>query len=180
MAQKVGVGETVFIRTVLAAIALVGFGVLSSACSGDDALTLEEYFQEVGELDDEQAERSAEVEQNLEELGDDASVDEFADLFDDQVASLSKFGADLDNIDPPEEVEDEHEEAVRAINAATEQFDAAIDDFRDADTVDEGFATIDEADTSEIDNATAACRDLEQIALDNNIEADFDCGEDEA
>jgi hypothetical protein len=163
-----------------AAIALVGFGAFASGCDDDGGgnLTLEEYFERVDELDNEQQSKSDELERELDDLGDDASPDDAADSFEKQIELLEQFRSDLDDINPPAEVEDAHERVVTSLAAASDQFDGVIEEFRNADSIEDAFASLDDADFSEIEKANEACRELEQIAADNNIEVDFDCDND--
>ena len=173
-------GGTLKIRMLLAAIAIAGGAALASACNDDgEALTLEEYFERVDELDQAEQDRSAEVEQEFEELPDDAPIDEYADRFERQIDSLETFASDMDDIEPPDEVADLHDDVVSALNEATDTFGGVVEEFRDAGSLEEGFAVLDGVDDSAIQRATDACLDLEQIAADNNIDADFDCGENE-
>jgi hypothetical protein len=162
------------IRRVLVAVALAAFGAMAWSCNDDGSggLTLEEYFERIDELDNEQKAKSDELEQ---EAQDSDNVDEFADGLEEQVQLLREFGEDLGDIDPPSVVEETHDEVVRALAAATDQFDRLIEGFREADTIEEAFASIEDTDTTEIDKAEAACVELEQIAADNDINVDLDC-----
>jgi len=168
-------------RTLLVTVALLGLGAFTWGCNDDGGgtLTLEEYFEKIDGLDQAQVEQSDAIEAELDALGEDATPDQVADSFQEQVDLLGDFVADLDDIDPPAEVEETHNEAVRALDAAQEEFGELITAFREAETVEEGFAAFDEGDFTEIEKADAACLDLEQIAADNNIEVDLDCGEGE-
>lgn len=174
-------GGRVRIRLLLAATALVGFGAFASGCNDDGGgtLTLEEYFEKVAKLDDEQTRKSDEIDAEIQDLGEDPSPDQVADSFQEQIDLLDGFRADLDDINPPSEVEDAHNEVVRALDAAGEQFGELVTEFREAESVEAAFGAFDDSDFSELEKAMVACRELEQIAADNNIEVDFDCDDDE-
>jgi vacuolar-type H+-ATPase subunit I/STV1 len=164
------------IRTLLAAIALVGFGALGVGCNDDgDEMTLEEYFQRIDELDQRLQDRSQELEDELDALGEDASLEDAADSFEEQVNALQEFIDDMEDLDPPGEAREAHDEAAEALNAAVEQFDGLIEDFRSADSLEDAFALTENADFSAIERANEACRELERIAADNNIDVDLDC-----
>lgn len=165
------------VRMVMVTIALVGLGAFAPGCNDDGSgtLTLEEYFEKVDELDDNQTRQSDEIERELDAMGEDASPDEVADSFQKQVDLLDDFRADLDDIKPPAEVEEAHNEVVRALGGATEQFDELVAEFREAESVEAAFAAFEDSDFSEIEKANEACRELEGIAAENSIEVDFDC-----
>ena len=66
---------------------------------------------------------------------------------------------------------------VTSLDAAVDQFDELIAAFREAETVEDAFEQFDDSYFTTIEEADQGCRELEQIAADNGIEADFDCGE---
>lgn len=163
------------IRKLIVVIALVGFGAFAWSCNEEGSLSLEEYFEKVDELDDQQQSRSQELEDALDELGDEATVGEIADSFDQQVEVVNDFREDMDGIEPPEEAEELHQNVLDTLEAAAEQLSDLLDQFREADSVEEGFALFEEANLDAVESADAACRELEQLATDNNIEVDFNC-----
>ncbi len=169
------------IRRTLVVAALVGFGAFTWGCNDDGggSLSVEEYFERIDELDEEQQAKSDELEQKFDDLGEDASVDEVDDLFEEQIQILRDFVSDLDDINPPDEASEPHEQAVRAFNDVTSQFDDLLDGFREAETVEEAFASVGDSEIAEFEDATAACLELEEIAADNNIEIDLDCEDEE-
>jgi hypothetical protein len=159
------------------AVALSGLFAACDDDGGSGELTLEEYFERVGELDDEQSQASDDLDAELNGLGEDADPDDLADSFAEQIDLLEDFAGDLDDIEPPAEVEDAHERVVAGLRAAGEEFEALVDRFRDADSIEEAFNSFDDSDFTELERATEACRELESIAADNNITVDFDCEE---
>ncbi len=161
---------------VVAGLALAVAG-LAMGCSDDGGgeLSIEDYFEKLEALDDEQQAASDELDKELDDLGDDVSTDAFADTFEKQVKLLETFADDVDDLDPPAEVKDAHDRVVSGLRGARDQFDTIIETIRDADSVDEAFNSLDDAAFSEIEKATEACRELETIAADHNIEVDFDC-----
>lgn len=163
-------------RILMVTIALVGL-VFAPGCNDDDgdSLTLEEYFQKVEEIDRSQIERSDALETRFDELGEDASVDEAADLFDEQVDLLRDFHGDLEDVEAPEEVADAHGRAVEALGDAVDTFDDLANRFRDADTLEEAFGQFDDSAFADFERADEACSDLVQVAADNNIEVELDC-----
>jgi hypothetical protein len=169
----------VIFRTVLAATALMGFGAFASACNDDGSLSLDEYFQQVEEIDKTNTERQGELEGQFDELGPDSSVDDAADLFEQQVDLLRDFHGDLDDIEPPDEAEDAHNRAVEALGEGLETFDSFIEQFREADSIEEAFGQFEDSDFAAFDRADEACRDLVQVATDNGVDVTLDCESEE-
>lgn len=168
------------IRVLAAAITLVGFGLVGGACGGDgggDALTLEEYFERVDELENKQLADSQAIDDELDLLDEDLTVDEVADSFQEQIDVLRELRDGLDDLNPPDEAQDAHDEVVDSLEASADEFEDLLDEFRDEDSVEDAFAAVGEADTPESDRATEACIDLQQVAADNGIDVELDCEE---
>ena len=143
-----------------------------SACGGDDALSDEEYFQKMDEIDK-------------------ALDAQFDDVFSDQEATASElkdgFAASVDSareqygdVKPPKDLEDEHEEVLAAID----DFSAALAAVAiEADAPAEEFQAIFEEDAASEANqrVTDAFCAIQAIAYEKQIEADVGCdGGDEA
>jgi len=170
-----------FVTVALLVVAMFALGVVASACDGDggdDELTLEEFFQELQALDDELEAQFAELEEPFEALGEDSSVDEAADILQQQADLIQDFVDRLDDLNPPDEAADLLDEAVSAGRAAADAFQNAIDDARDAESLDELFGVF---ETGDIDAAferfDEGCLDAEQLAADNDITVDLNCGD---
>lgn len=174
--------------TALATIGLA-LALFSSACNGDgddggsdgdgDPLSLEEYFAQVQEADSSFSSSTDELGEQFEELSAD-QVSEAADLLDQQLSLLSDFADELDAIEAPEEVAELHDETVDALRGYAEVFGPAVDEFREAPTIDEGFASFAEVDQATLETAQGNCLELAQIAADNSIEVDLSCGQGES
>ena len=119
------------VRLLLSAFALAGSIAFATGCNEDGSLSLEEYFERVEELSQEEDERSTEIEQELDDLGQDATPDDIAESFQEQLDNFDEFIDDLGDVDPPSEVEDAHDEAVEALGAAREDVEGIIDELRD-------------------------------------------------
>jgi hypothetical protein len=165
-----------WLALIVAAGALVAFGAVAGACtSSGGALTLEEYFQELDDLDNQTTENFDAIDT---ELGDDPSLEQVQDAFPRYLDIFNDFIGDLEDLNPPDEVQDAHDEAVEAGQAFREELSTFVDQAADAETLEELFAS---AENEAFDTAdqrfTDACLALEGIAGDNSITVDLDCEE---
>jgi hypothetical protein len=144
--------------------------------NGGGALSLEEYFQLLDELDNEFSTASDSVDSQIEATED---LDEIRGLMDDQVANFDDFIDGLEDLEPPEEASEPHDEAIAGLSDFRDELSAALDETDSATTIDELFAPFDDLDYSSLERATAACLALEQIGADNGITVDLDCDEDD-
>ncbi len=153
--------KKVALLSVLASLALM---LASSACGGDDALTLEEYFAKMDTFD-------KEIDAEFEDSGvftEDSTAQETTDAFLGVVRPYRDKAADLK---APDEVETAHDELISAIDGAIEAMegaefedDAASDALFENEEVAESFTAVDESFCA-----------IQKIADDNNIEADVGC-----
>jgi hypothetical protein len=155
----------------VATLALVAMG---GACtsSGGGALTLEEYFRELDLLDEAFSQASDEVDGKIQETQD---VGEAHGYMEEQVTAFEDFLEGLQDLDAPDEVADPHADAIAGIDLFIDELSSAVDAAASATTFDELFAPFESIDSTGIEQAIAACVELEQIAADNNIEVDLDC-----
>ena len=151
-------------------------GASALACSdGGDALTLEEYFKKLDEIDDEQTRASDALDEQISALEGEADVEVALDLFNQQVDLIEEFVEDVDGLDAPDEVSDVHEEALTNLREAVADFRDIVRDAEGATTLGELFASLEDADFSAFEAAAENCRELQQIATDSDIEVDLDC-----
>ena len=163
-----------------AAAALLGTAVVGGwACTDDEGneLTLEDYFQQLEELDDEFSEQGdaafANVPENPEPADVQAALEEFTGI-------LGDFVADIEALEPPEEAQEAHDAAVEAGNATADAYDALAEEAGNVESVDELFTgDVGQEAQEAIDQFTTACLDLQQIADDNSIEVGLNCGDEE-
>jgi len=165
---------------------LLASGLFAGACTGDDskdALTLEEFFQQVQEADDAEAARSDAIDQELEAATADAeeaeAVDATKERFPDYIDSLDQFISDLEGLEPPEEAQDLHEEAVNAGQDAIAAFRAFSDDNLDdvATFAELGEIFNDPELMAAFERFDQACLDAEALATENDITIDLNCEE---
>ena len=169
-----------------AAALLVGLAAFGVACKngGGGGLSLEEYFQKVDEVQENNDATFATQEASQGEPAADASGEELAALLRDSITAsadtLRDTASKADDIDPPDEVAGPHADIVAAINASV----AALDDMADAipDTVtladmEQGTFFDNEELNAAFDSLATACNTLETIAADNGITVDLNCDE---
>lgn len=171
-----------FVVALIGVLAAAAFG---AACKDGDggALSLEEYFQQLDEAQNEVDQRFEEAFQQL-EPGPDASEEDIAAFARQVVQTFSSVLGDAEGtiggLEPPAEAEDAHNALVQAIGDASTAIEGVEDDIPDALSLEEVDAVL---GTTEVEAATAAideaCSDLQAIADDNGIDVDLEC-EDEA
>jgi CHASE3 domain sensor protein len=171
-------------KLVVMAVALLGLALGAAACdSGDDSrnprrdeLTLGDYLSEIEDLQNDAQSRFDELDLDLDPS---ASVDEskerFSEFFDELRAVIEDFVEGLQDLEPPEEAEELHADAVEASNDFLDALDESIEQIEDLDSL----ADLLGLEAPEFDEATErfdqVCAELQQLADDNEIEADLGC-----
>jgi hypothetical protein len=162
---------------------LLAFGMMAGACKngGGGALTLEEFFQRVDELDSELNEQSDALFASLEDTQDPAeAVEQLRDIFPQQAGLFQDFRDDLADLDPPAEAESLHHEALEAFDGVIAAVDGLVGQLDSVESLDDLDALFVDSEFSAADERlTQVCLDLEQLAADNGITVDFNC-EDES
>ncbi len=166
----------------LSALFLIAAALLAliAACGGGggEELTLEEYFRRIQALSDEVDERFEPLVEALNREFDSEAEQIEANrvFFNADIPILIDFGDGLDDLDPPVEVEDPHEEAVAGIAELVEFLQDFTDRLADVDSTSELEELLDdpelEAASGRFDQA---CFDLQDIADVNDIDMDLDC-----
>ena len=176
-----------FLPLALITAVLLAFGALAAGCGGGGTLTIEEYFQELGRLNASAEERIdavyeaafAEVDEaNFESLPLEEQVEVFKDIFDAFPPLLENFLDDAKDLDPPAEVEDLHNDSVRAGDDFLEAIrDVAgqIDDVQSQVELD--ALAEDEATDAASERFDQACVALQDLADENDIDVDLACGD---
>ena len=158
-------------------------GALAAGCGDDgggDALTLEEFFQRVDELDNDFEARNAEIEAEFEELSEEEALDQGPDLLGRQAELVGDFIDGLSELDPPEEASDLLEEAVSAGRNVEDTFDGLVAELEGAQSLDDLFSFFEDPDfTAARGRFSQVCFDAEQLAADNDITIDLYCEDQE-
>jgi hypothetical protein len=168
------------IATVVFACAAIFFAVAAAGCNDEgESATIEEYFQELDGVDDQFESDTNDIDNRGQQL-EDEDVDGATDLFEELIDVIEAFVDKLRDLDPPEEAEEAHDQAVENFEEAADEFRERLDAARDANSV-EGFleSVFGTEQSDAIDAATEACLDLERIAADNDIDVDLDCEEED-
>jgi len=167
---------------------LVGLATFGVACKngGGGGLSLEEYFQKLDNVQEQADATFATQEASAGEPSADASGEERATFLRDNVTSsadiLRAAAADVNDLDPPDEVADAHSDLIAAVNDLVAAFDDMADSVPDTLTVAEmenaGTTFFNGAELNAADEQfVAACNALQAIAADNNITVDLACEE---
>ena len=169
--------------TICGVVVLLLVAGLAVACSDGDggSLSLEEYFQQLDEAQNDVDQRFEDAFQ-LEEPGPDTSEEDIAAFAREVVQAFATILGDAEgtfgDLEAPAEAEDAHDALVLAIGDATTALDSVEDDLPDALSLEEletFFSSSDlEAATTAVDEACVA---LQTIADDNSIDVDLACEE---
>lgn len=176
----------------LIAVAILSLGAVASACGGGDdggngggggpELTLEDYFQQLGEIDDTFSAEADAIETasggtaaSLED--EEATLNLLADDLGKQLDLVDAFISDVADLNPPAEAQEAHDEAVAAFRELAGLLENVIDEVGNAESMADLEAIDDTELTAADERVTEACLAVEQIAADNDIDVDLDCVE---
>ena len=168
------------LRLAFPAILLAAMAALAAACGGSgETLTLEEYFQRLDELDNQADERGQAIEDEFPQAFEEPKpTQEFINSL---AALVGDFVDSLEQIDPPAQVEDAHNEAAAAGTEFAQILEEAAPQLEGVESASELEETLGDlfAEDSEFAAAderfTNSCVALQQIADDNDIDADLEC-----
>jgi hypothetical protein len=168
-----------------------------AACSGGSSdapasapqaeLTLEQYFQELDRIADDAkaagAERAADIERRISEIADDPSEEEALDLLGDmvelQIVLAEERVEALKALDPPAEVEELHDEFVASIEDSIDELEEIAGRIASADSAEDIADLLGGGDwltrAGELALALQPCFELQQVAIDNDIDANLAC-----
>ena len=155
---------------------LIGVALFVSGCggdsdNGDEELSLTEYFNGLQVLSDEVANRADSL---AEPTGFD---DDVADAFNQSLDIFHDFLSYVRDIHPPSETQGAHIALVMALDDFIDGNETFLGPLEEASTEAE-FSAIFESAPAEIGGSPigSACEDLQQVATDNDIRIDLDCG----
>lgn len=163
----------------LIAALLLAFGTIAMAC-GDGGLSLEEYF-------DRMAAANEQIDQQLEALenptdrefaSDEEELAAIQGFYNAVPPLIRDFISDLEEIDPPAEVEDAHKEVVEAARVSAEEWKVQADQLNEAESLRDLMAKLfveNPAFTASGERFDEACLAVQAIADENNIDVDLDC-----
>lgn len=175
-------------KQIFGAIAGLVAAVLLVNCGGDNALTLEEYFDRLQEFSDEQMEASDESQAAFDATFEDEDTDEddFIKAFQEFIKGLTESTKDsLDKVEglrPPQEIEAVHDEFVAKLTTLVDVFEDFREELDDVDSEEELFAaleTLEPAEEAASSEFEAACVAMEMAASDNGVSLDLDCSDED-
>ena len=161
---------------------ILALGTLSAACSSDDELTLEEFFEQGRAISDDFEVQIEEVYENFPNDGQEtdesleaekAAYGEFATVYD-------EFFDELATLNPPPEAEDAFDELLTAGREIAEYLEELSGRVEEVESFDELGQLLEEgeAESDALQEAyTAACQSLQDIADANDIVADLGCAD---
>lgn len=170
-----------FLLMVSGAFSLLLAAVAVACGGGGGALTLEEYFQRLDAAENELSaagEQVAEPEFNDDDVFDEAEKQALRENLDAFFAILEDFRNALADLEPPDEVAEQHTNTIARLDDFAEALRDSGDRIQELESLDEledAFADVDAADES----VTQACFDLQAVADANNIAVDLECEEGE-
>lgn len=152
----------------------------ATACGGGGS-TLQEYFDELHGIqtsfEQKGKDLQAELQTKLQGVTTQAeALPLFKGFLEDSLTAADGLVADLDAIDPPSEVQSQHQDLVDAAKAIRGGLSDVIDRFDEFASIDEisQFFTTDLADIEQ--QGTDACNSLQTVADDNDVNVDLSCG----
>ncbi len=161
-------------------------GAVVAACGGGGGgggggeLSLEQYFDQVGAIVEGLEERTATLDQPLEQEFDSEAeqIEAFRDAFTIVRPVFQDFVDDLDDLDPPAGVADAHGELVAGFANLMGGLEDLIDQLAEVESTAEFTELLLGPDSefgSAIGQLAVACLQLQSIADDNAIDADREC-----
>jgi len=167
----------------VALIAAAGLAWTAAGCKdgGGGALSLDEYFEEYEQLDNEAENGTADLEREYDAaltsttLNDDVRTD-LQEFYTKQIDVRQEYVDEISKLDPPNEAQAAHDASISSYEAVLAAFTGIIDDIGEAQTASD-LETIfsGEGLSAAIEAATKACIDLQQVADDNNINVNLEC-----
>ena len=167
-----------------AAIALAAMAV-AAGCNGGGGLSLEEYLKRVDELDNQSGERTDALSDRLNLISDESAsdqerIDAAQSAIPEFVSILDDFLSGLKALDPPSDVQQEHEESLAAGEATFDVFDGVATQVGNAESIpelDQALSVLNSDEYTAADQRfTDACLALQATADENKIDVDLSCG----
>lgn len=173
------------LRTIAALLVALAAGAAAVACGGDgggmDAQTyLEALDDRLSQADDESEELFNDPEFVRVASGTGPLSNEDREIarnaLESVAATFDSFLADVEDLDPPEELQEEHDELVAAYRELDQQFsDIVLSQVDDAETIDDINQAFDELTTAAGERTSAACLAMQAEAEVNDVDVDLNC-----
>ena len=157
---------------------LLTFAVVATACGGDGPLTLEEYFDRVGEISESRTSQLDDIEGRLNDLGE-GDLKELKDIFADLGEASREAVEDVEALTPPEEASTAHGAFVAQGLAMMDEFDRLVEALQEVEDPEDALIAF--TGSPDLDAAEGefegACRGLQKVATNAGIDVDLGCGE---
>jgi hypothetical protein len=172
---------TRLLATLLAGATLVAFASVAAAACGDGGgdssdLPLAEYFRRFDALDDDVASQQASLRERYPDPYNDP--EKAREFYSDGTALLNDAANRLDALEPPPDVEAAHGRVLDALRVRADASQTILDDLADAESRDDVVSAVN-AVSEDVDAALAdldeACLDLQAVADDNDVIVDLEC-----
>lgn len=174
-------------RLFLIVAMVVAYATVTLTCRGGEELTLEQYFAQLKQINDEMSEDSEELSEQLgAAMGSAFEAEEAADAYREFIVGIATTMRDyhdgLSEIDPPDDVSHAHEEILASAADSLACLEEAVQRSRDTTsaygTLKLLFEISEDPDISAAgQRSEEACLALQSIADANDIEVDLECGE---
>jgi hypothetical protein len=163
---------------------LAVLGTIGAACGGDDRLTLEEYFERWEAID---ADVDAKFEALYEDFPDEGEDELFSNeenlqflkgIFAGFPVILTDALDQLEELNPPSEAEESHEEVLAMGRELVEVYEAGANQMEAVESISEAEPILEELDPAQQeaeDRFDAACLDLVAVGVANGIHVDVSC-----
>jgi hypothetical protein len=165
-------------RLLKAAVVIV---VVATACGGGAGPSLEDYFAGLHDLQAPFEQAGEDLQADLQTKLQGVTTEEearalFKTFLQDSLAVADGLVTDLQALEPPSEVEDEHAEFVSAGKAIRDALADVIDRFDEFASIDEIVRFFEEDLAAIGERGKQACRALQAVADQNNVQVDLSCG----
>ena len=165
-----------------AGLMLLLLGTIAAACSSDDEITLEEFYEQRQAIADEYRPQFDEALESFPDDGEETDENLQAEkAYYSEVAALwDDVFDELETLNPPSEVEDEFDEflaAGRDNGEFSDEFADSVDGVESYTELAELYDEI-EAETEALNESyRASCQSLQEVADANSIVADIGCAD---
>jgi hypothetical protein len=152
---------------------LIAVMLLLAACGGNGGageVSLEEYFNRLEVLSDD-------VRSRANGLSEPASPEDVAGVFSQSIDIFHDFLSEVRDLNPPRAAQRQHDALVHALEDFIDANEDLFGELEDAST-EADFQVIFESAPTVAEQAvySRACADLKQVATDNNLRVNLDCG----
>jgi hypothetical protein len=177
--------RTRFVKLALTALSAAAFAGMASACGGGDGdLALGEYFERVKAIHEVGEKRFAPVTDDFSTVGDPKAavqdrIEALRNALNGLVAANRARADDYDRLDPPSQVEEQHNELVGSISAVADLWaglGVRAEEVDSQSDLKEFLAEFEKREFVEVlEGPGRVCVALQTVADENNVKVDLAC-----